>query len=272
MTSAGSPTWRTLSAYVDGELDAAAAAAVAEAAGNEPKVAEQIAKLYRLKGATHNAFAAPAEALGRLDLTGIPPRKTPWRKRAAVAAAIALVAVLAGAGWFFVKPQRTVLPPDLLATARTLHTDWLNAGDVQATDDPPATLIAALAQFRRLPVIPDLASAKLTIDHVTLSKRSKGDVLQIGYLGTHGCHLSLFVFANGAMPGTLVRVDIGTERAYGWQVDDFGYLLLAKGMDGNRLDLIAHKVEEATHTHAPFDNRTRQALEESKRKSTSCLA
>jgi anti-sigma factor RsiW len=269
--NSGSPTWRTLSAYVDGELDASGAAAVAEAAGTEPGVAAQIGLLFRLKGATHAALAAPPadfDLARLLEQKRRPRPRWPW----AAAAAMVLVALLTAGGWLWLRPQQSTLPPDLLATARSLHTDWLNSNASGSAGDRPATLIAALGRFRQLPEIPDLESAKLTIDRVIFAERPTGDVLQVGYRGTHGCHLSLFVFADEAMPQTLVRVDIGIERAYGWQVGRLGYMLFAKGMDGARFDLIAHKVEEGTRTHAPFDSRTRQALEESKRHSTSCLA
>lgn len=270
--SAKSPSWQSLSAYVDGELSASEAADVADAAGHEPTVAEQIAGLYRLKAATHAVFAAPQPGLSLAGL--LPQRKRRWpvAARAACAAAAVVLAVMLAAGWLWLRPSAAALPSDLLATARSLHTDWLNADEAGSAADAPATLFAALADFRQLPVVPDLESAKLTIDRVTLAERPSGNVLQVGYRGTHGCHLSLFIFANAAMPQTLSRVDIGVERAYGWQVGNLGYMLFAKGMDGARFDLIAHKVEEGTRTHAPFDNRTRQALEESKKHSASCIA
>ncbi len=271
MTGLSAPTWRTLSAYVDGELDASGAAAVADAAGTEPGVAAQIGLLFQLKGATHAALMPPPVDL---DVAGLLRRKRRSRTLLpkAAAAAIVLLVITAGVGWLSLRPQHSTLPPDLLVTARTLHTDWLNAEAAGNAADPPATLIAALARFRQLPVIPDLESAKLTIERVSLAERPGGQVLQVGYEGTHGCHLSLFVFADAAMPSTLIQLDIGNERAYGWQVGNLGYMLFAKGMDGQRLDLIAHKVEQGTRTHAPFDGRTRQALEDSKRQSASCAA
>ncbi len=64
----------------------------------------------------------------------------------------------------------------------------------------------------------------------------------------------------------------GGERAFGWQTNDLGYLLFATGMDGSRFDLIAQKVEQETRSHTPFDQRTREALAESKRTSAHCAA
>lgn len=265
------PDWQTLNAYVDGELDVDAAAAVAAAAGEDPAVAEQIAALYRLKGTVRETRpAAPA------DLDGLMPRPPWWRSRAvrAAAAAVVLIAVVAG-GWLSLRPHQASLPTDLLAIARELHVDWLHADSTAGQTNPRAamtTLIGALTQFRELPIIPDLESAKLTVDHVGFSTQSGRQVLQIGYLGTHGCHLSLFVFPGAKLPTTAVRLDRGNELAYGWQVEQLGYLLFALGMDHNRFDLIARKVEEETRTHAPFDSLTREALAESKRKSAACAA
>ena len=64
----------------------------------------------------------------------------------------------------------------------------------------------------------------------------------------------------------------GLEQAYGWQVDQLGYLLFAVGMDRARLAFIAREVEVATRSGIPFDDQTRQALAESKAKSASCVA
>jgi hypothetical protein len=269
------PEWQALSAYVDGELDATEGAAVAEIAGNHRAVAEQISVLYQLKGATHAALAAPAGDL--TDLLPKAPRRSRMMRTLQLAAALLVVAVLT-AGWFWFRPAEGALPPELLATARMLHTEWLHAQETGADEGKPATLVAALARFRHLPVVPDLESGKLFVDRVSFADHTSfagnkgGHVLQVGYRGLHGCHLSLFVFSDVKLPGALTRLDAGKDRFYGWQVHDLGYLLFAEGMDGNRFDLIARKVEEETRSRAPFDGTTRQALAESKRRSKSCAA
>lgn len=272
------PSWQTLNAYVDGALDAAAAAGVAEAAGNDPAIAAQIAGLYQLKGVSHAAFpAAPDE----LKAKALPRRRRRGHLAGIVAALLAVAAVLAGLwlGGFWsegerlgLRPEGGALPGDLVATARRLHGEWLASAEARA-DDPPATLITALSHFRQLPTVPDLESARLTVAQVRFADRDGAPVLQVGYLGHHGCHLSLFVFAApGHLPDRMVRLDSGLERAYGWQAGRLGYMLFARGMDSAMLDLIAHKVEGQTRTHALFDGPTREALADRKRNSARCAA
>ena len=265
------PDWQTLNAYVDGELDPRGAADVAKAAGEDMAVAEQIACLYQLKGVTAAAAPETPDDLAVL----LPPASSRWRPvigaMAAVAVLAALVAVVAVFG-----PSTRLKPPTLsvatLEQARGLHDAWLASEHADRTEAAPAVVLAALSQFEQVPVIPDLKSAQLYIERVAVEDRAGGHLLQIGYRGNHGCHLSLFVFARGDLPDQLVRRDNGPERAYGWQVDGLGYLLLAVGMDRGRFELIAEKVEAATHTRTPFDTPTRQALADSKAHSASCAA
>ncbi len=264
------PDWQTLSAYVDGELDARAAAAVAEAAGSDAVVADRIACLYQLKGVMP-AVSPPPPA----DLRDLLP-KPRRRPVAGIIAAAAVVILVIGVALFqavgTTPENSTRLPEPALAAARTLHMDWLATDNGPNAGAPPSLVLAAMSQFNQPPVIPDLTSSKLTIERVTVTDQPGSQVLQVGYRGNHGCHLSLFIFAKGDLPVRMVREDRGTERAYGWEVADLGYLLFAVGMDSARYDLIAHKVEEATRSGTTFDENTRQALAESKAKSASCAA
>ncbi len=259
------PDWTTLNAYVDGELEPRAAAAVADAAGRDAGVADQIALLYQLKGMTHGAGPeVPLELAGLM-----PKRRRVWR--AAIAAAVALVVATA----VILSLSMTHPPglsPELLATARALHADWLTADAANPAETPPVVLLSALSQFGQVPFVPDLESTELAVGLVTVADGPEGHVLQIGYRGNHGCHLSLFVFADNTLPKAAIRVAAGAERAYGWRVGDLGYLLFARGMDESRLALIAEKVEQATSAHTPLDSNAREQLAENKRASASCHA
>jgi len=261
------PDWQALNAYVDGELAAPKAASVAEAVGEDPAVERQVDALYRLKGATQGAFPTAPEGL-----VGAPSR-TECHRRAPLRSTVTALAIAAtlAALWFGLRPEPSTLPVGLLETARGLHAEWLDSSGDDAAN-PPATLIAALAHFRQLPAIPDLESARLTVVRVRFAERPNGPVLQVGYLGRHGCHLSLFVFSDASLPEIMVRSNSGPERAYGWRANDLGYLLFARGMDGDMLDLIARTVEQQTRTRAPFDGDTREALADQKRNSSSCTA
>ena len=262
------PDWPTLNAYVDGELDARMAGAVAEAAGSDATVADRITCLYQLKGVMRAVPPSAPDDLGDL----LP--KTRRRPVAGIIAAAAVVVLVIGVAVFQAlspAPELSArLPEQAVAAAGTLHRAWLATDNGPNGEAPPSLVLAAMSQFNQPPVIPDLTSSKLTIERVTVTDQSEGHVLQVGYRGNHGCHLSLFIFANGKLPSRMVQEDSGAERAYGWQVADLGYMLFAIGMDSARYDLIAHKVEEATRNGAPFDEKTRQALAESKAKSASC--
>ena len=261
------PDWKTLNAYVDGELDPAAAAAVADAAGADAAVADEIALLYRLKGITH--ALAPEAPADLADL--VPKRRRIWP--AALAACIAAAMVAGTALWVALATVRTpALPSDLLVTARDLHDKWLAADAHGPTNVPPAVLLTALTRFGQTPVVPDLESTALAIGLVTVAHGPDGPVLQVGYRGHHGCHLSLFVFPDARLPRTAALAATGKERAYGWRVHDLGYLLFAVGMDQTRLALIAEKVEQATRARAPLDAAARQQLAENKRASVTCHA
>ena len=261
------PDWTTLNAYVDGELDASAAAAVADAAGRDAAIASQIAALYKLKGVSHGLAPEPPGDLRTL----VPKRRVRWP--GAVAACIAAAVVIGAALWMTVPSQRTpALPMDLLTKARTLHAEWLAADARGTANAPPAVLLAALTKFGELPVVPDLRSTELTIDLVSVADGPSGRMLQVGYRGNHGCHLSLFALVDKRMPKAAVLVSAGDERAYGWRVGDLGYLLFAAGMDQDRLALIAANVEQATRAHAPLDAAAQQQLAENKLHSATCHA
>ncbi len=268
----GTPTWSTLSAYVDGELEADAAAAVADVAGRDGgATAETIALLYQLKGVTRAAAPALETVRELVDL--LPGSRRRWP--AALVAAAAAVLLVASATWVSLSLTATrapTLPSDVLATARSLHGQWLSFDDAKPSSAEPVVLLAALSEFGHAPIVPDLESTKLAIGLVTVAHGPRGPVLQIGYRGNHGCHLSLFVFANHELPNATVEVADGPDHAYGWRVDGLGYLLFAKGMDPTRLALIAEKVEAATRAHAPLDGKAREQLAENKRVSASCHA
>ena len=262
------PDWQALNAYVDGELSAADAAAVAEAAGEHRGVADEIALLYRLKGASHSSAGEIPADLHSL----LPARRRPRGALAALAVA-AVLALCVGLWTLHAFPDRPGLPAAALSTARLLHGEWLERDEGAASMDvPPARVLVALSAFGQAPVIPDLAATGLAIEHFTDRDTGDGRVLQIGFRGHHGCHLSMFVFGHGAMPHSAVRVVDGRELAYGWQVRDLGYLLFAVGMDPGRFDLISREVESATRANQPLTGEDRERLAQNRRQAASCKA
>ena len=261
------PAWRKLNAYVDAELDQRDAAEVACAAGRDPGVAEQISLLYHVKCGVHEAFSSAPPA----DLASLMP---PPKPRIALKAVAAAAAVVIAAGLFAFSVLRTDAPTgagqaEFMASARALHGQWLQHELSDRVDTPPVVL-AALTQFGRLPLVPDLESTGLSVALVSVADLSAGRVLQIGYRGHHGCHLSLFVVAGTSLSDAAIGDREALERSHAWQVDDMGYLLLARGMDTGRFTQIAEKVEHATRVGAPLDEEARQQLAENRLHSTSC--
>lgn len=264
------PDWQTLNAYVDGELDATTAAAVAEAAGDDAAVAEQIATLYQLKGVSHNvAPEAPADLMDLMPPVPASTRRTP----VSIAAAVAMLAIALASIWVsFERDSEQTIPAELLARAGSLHAQWLQSDVDAKMDTQPTVLLAALSGFGKVPFVPDLSSTTLSISRVTVDDSPDGQILHVGYRGTHGCHLSLFVFEGDAIPSTSQEAVQGSDLARGWRVNDLGYLLYARGMDRSRFQLISSTVEDATRKNTPLDNAAREQLAANKLHSRSCQA
>lgn len=260
------PDWRTLNAYVDGELDPEAAGRVAEAAGRDPSVAGQIAALYRLKGIARSAVAPSPPDL--MEGVAVPVR--PAVGRVAIGALVAALALGAGL-WFAPTPRTTpAVPPAVMRAARDLHEKWLVTGSPRATS--AAKMLAALSNFGSTPSIPDLRGTGLTIGFVASEKRAGHRVLQVGYRGRHGCRLSLFVFHDIGFARRSAEVVSGNILAYAWEARDLAYLLFAEGMDRNRFELIGREVARATRRGRPLDAREQTRLAQNRRESTSCKA
>lgn len=265
--SAPRPDWQTLNAYVDGELDSATAGRVAAAAGHDPAVASQIAALYRLKGSAHSAVPAPSGDL----MAGV---AAPRRRRGAVVLGALAAALLISAGLWLGHATRTGpgLPAAALEPARELHENWLASASALSRDTSATNMLAALSDFGSAPTIPDLAGTGLTVGFVANVRRSGHEILQVGYRGRHGCHLSMFVFHDLQLSEKAVEVAAGRTLAYGWEARDLGYLLFAEGMDRGRFDLIGREVEQATRAGRPLDRKDQTRLAENKRESASCKA
>lgn len=263
------PDWQTLNAYVDGELDGEVAASVVEAAARDAALANRLAALYRLKAAMPGAFAH--STIARDEATPKPISRWPRRLLPLAMAATIILAVGIGL-WFsqaFVggKP----LDPGTLDQARMLHETWLGGTSASETASP-GKVLAALHGFGRLPVIPDLQSTGLTIGLVKTTRLNGEPLLQVGYRGHNGCHLSLFVFGGEPLPRQVKTTKRGTELASAWRAGELGYLLFAEGMDESRFTLISQVVEHASRMGAPLDRSEQQLLVLNKQNSASCAA
>jgi anti-sigma factor RsiW len=244
------PDWQTLNAYVDGELAPAEAAAVAAALAREPELAARVASLSRLKA--WSSGLAPDSVPPPAFQPPVPARAP--RPLALAAGAAALLLALAVAWfWPFTAPPAEAW----LDKAVSAHLAWLE----QPADRGGAPIDAAL-EPSLTEGIPDLTEAHLTLVYVKLAPGSgAGHGLQLGYRGIHGCRVSLWiaeaVAGMGETPAALARQGVA---GYGWRVGATGFALLARGMDPDRLRLLAEVVARLTR-EAP-DEETRIALQQ----------
>lgn len=254
--------WEALNAYVDGELDPARTAEVAEQIAHDPALARQAAALTGMKAALAKPNDAPAFDFGSPATEG--RRRQHWLAIAASAAFILAAAA------FWVTQFNSPSTPTWLTAAATAHSSLA----VQQTDAPLyAEQVAAVAGFQ--PYIPDLVAAKLSLAAAApfpVSGSPGGLALQ--YTGTRGCRVTYVAFPGEdfALDESLAPIKTGALTGYGWRVGAIGYALLAQGMDPARLAVIAANVHAASRLHRPFDDAARTQLAQSRAESRACTA
>lgn len=266
MTANRPPSQESLNAYIDGELSAAEAAAVAQALATDRSLARTIATLSRLK-------AAVQEVVEPVDLAIPAPKTRPWRRLGLAACVVGAMVLTATA---LLAPWRAAPPPELVVQAWSIHDAWTHAGD-----RPPPPRVSSglvLATWSRLGPgahLPDLSAARLSLSRmapISLSAPS-GEAVHLGYRGTRGCQVSLLIISEGdGLPGSLAAFSEGARRGYAWRTDTHGYVLMAEGMDKDRLALLARFVHATSTEQTPFDEAMRSALRDSRERSAPCQA
>lgn len=260
------PSLEELNAYVDGELSAERAADVARYIARDPAIARQVAALARLRSVLPQVIDVPA-----LEIPA-EPRRHRFQMITLAAACVAVLLLVSGAAVYL--------------TERTAASPWLEAALVahDAWRLPPADRSGALGGVRLDAVVqenhpsgayvPDLSASKLSVVFVDANRKVLGrPSIVIGYAGTRGCKVTLLASVGASQETDEVRfLTLGGSSAYGWRSGEVDYLLIAKGMDRQRFDLIAKSVFRATKERSPFDEDTRLALLDSRRKSKPCMA
>jgi len=271
-----------LHAFVDGELGGAASAAFLRELSDNPALAHQVAELTALKASVQEACK---ELPGRMpDLDRIFAehdrqvrilKARHWRDwfaswqnvpgyAGAALVAIILVATLS-LGWFtypgFTRESR------LVAQAIERHHAWLQQ-PTRTAQNGRAELASFQAHAPNI-YVPDLAASKLRVATVTAFG---ADGVHVGYIGTRSCHLSLFIQpSDQAKAQALSENMVRDSRVFTWRANRLDYVLLAVGMDQNRLRLIAEDVFKASRLMQPFNQKTQMALLENRQKSQPCL-
>jgi len=242
------PDFETLNAYVDGELEPPAAAAVARAAAEDTDIAAQVAKLHAMKAAVRNAYDTPP------IITIYPSRPTLSRQVGGALAAGLAVAAVAGALWLGIAGfGQPAAPGKVFAAALGNHDHWT----AEPVKLQPIDVAAGFP-------LPDLLLSGLRVDVVETDVMLNGvPATHIGYVGHNGCHLSLYVLSMNDVVdvGNFVNDDL--LHAESWRIGNTTYLAIARRMDPVRFTTISHALRLATEEGIPLDRRVRTALAKS---------
>jgi anti-sigma factor RsiW len=222
------PSWQALNAYVDGALAPAETRHVEAAAAADPAVAAALAELGRAKRAT--------AALLELGLAGAPaapalqperPRRAGTRKHLWAAAAALLLVVAALALW------RSGSSGDETAAWLAQAQSRYHAQLASAAPAEPALLPAVLVG--QAPVF-DLGLAGLSL----VETESRDGAVYLGYQGSRGCRLGLWIAAAPAGLEAELRESLHEGLLLAtWRQGQLGYALLSQDMDPRRFTGIA---------------------------------
>ena len=257
------PAWEELNAYGAGELDPEAAARVARAVAADAETANAVAALARLKAVTPEVPGAQPE------ISIVRPRRLPLRR---IAASLAALVVVGGAALYAFWPTPSVDP--WMSAARAAHQGWAATKLADIERPSAAFFLTAARRMGPQAFIPDLTAAKLSVARIRHvpgdGQRAEG--LHVGYAGTRGCRISLWITPVGADgPGEgLSRVMENGGAVYSWNTRKFTYVLMAAGMEGSRFSLISRAAYRATRARAAPTSGMRSALRASREASAPC--
>ena len=256
-------TWDILNAYVDGELDRAMLAHVAAAAAHDAELAAKIATLARLKA----NFAEPDSTSFQAPLPALPfERPHRFARSAAIAACIASV-LFFGILTLRLFGQKT--PNDeWLSSALDAQRRWTSTLPENGYTDRSAVKIDAAIAARSI----DLADAGLKLVYAaTISPLAGNEITFLGYRGSHGCRIGLWIGAPQKSFGVAPEnFDVGEIQVRAWRHHSIGYALLSGGMDTIRFDHLAVALSQFTDPGHIGDDRVRASLAEVGQIGTSC--
>ena len=233
------PQFETLSAYVDSELPSPHREWLDRRIDNDHRLAREVAALRQMK--------AGVASLGKdVVLLQMPAHETgyrlPWRAAAAVAAAMLIIAV-AAAYWIAPPFLRHPAAPQSETTrqAVALYDNWVGGS---------ANLLSA-------PVVK--ASDSLSLDAAGLTLVSlrtdlviaEAPATQAGYLGHHGCRLSLFKIAKTDGNQAFEISTLGDLQTARWATASFMYVAVARKLDATRFAVLAGALRSMTGSREP---------------------
>lgn len=252
--------WETLSAYVDGALSSADRFRVEAQVERDAATRAQLEALYARKMALHERRAGG----------GAVRRWRAWPSFVVASLlAVAFVAVTA------LAPFRARYSDPLVAIVK-VHERWAEGGT--ATERVAGRLsTAALPRrsgFEGGVLVPELDSARLRLvrgEWVELSPL--GRTLHLGYAGTRGCRLSVFVSPAGkaALSDAPERTTLNGTRLTAWRTGDVAYRVAATGMATERYELLVDVIHQSARRQAQPGTATRELLAANRRESRPCL-
>ncbi|VVT25851.1 hypothetical protein [Rhizobium sp. EC-SD404] len=229
------PDFETLSAYVDGELDAQHAAAIAALAARDPAIASHLAKIHQLRSAVSRlssdvvVLPLPGSMQGRWGV-----RSSRW-----VAFAAAIACVVAGSlvtgPWLEFGEDSNAIGLESIISA---HDDWLRTGRGQL-------LSASLPESQTVDL---LAAAGLVQVHYDERQMIGGvDMTHSGFVGAKGCRLSLFRGSLAVKEAAITgEISDGDLHVASWTGGAFRYVVVARSMDEGRFALVVDALRQAT--------------------------
>lgn len=258
------PNYSEICAYVDGALDAGAAARVAYAAARDPETAAQIAQITKLKSVLPEIHA------GLVAVSEAPPRaRKPVRRLGAALAAgtlgIALVLGLLAAERLVRAPASATFVEAGLATHRAWSASAAGAGAGAGNDK----MVQSATINGRLFTAPDLSAARLALQTAEALGHDTHNILHFGYVGMRGCRLSLFVLLQADMLTPETTAPPGSRMA-AWHQKGIAYLAVADGMDEAHFQTIVAVLNQYSIEPAPLSPSTQTLLAESRLQSRPC--
>lgn len=243
-----------LNAYVDGELPADEAAALAQRAARAPALAARIAALHQMKAGVA-MLAGEAPPLPPPGAVRAPRRRWPALAVAGMAAAIASMAVVlamqfsgapgglqSGVSASLVRAVDVVATDAIADAALARHDEWVAGYRSRAGTLPAPGWLEA-----------PMHAAGLRLVHLaTVASGSGPDKLHHGFTGTRDCRLSLFEketpdASHGALHLLLEPALLRAE----WQVKGRRYTMLARDMNRERFTAIAAALHDVSGARAP---------------------
>lgn len=228
-----------LSAYVDGELPPDERSRLETRMVSDPGLSHRAVALRLMK--------AGVAGIGGDTLLVTVPAVSPYRRpMLAMATAVGLSLALAFAGgWAGALSlggrNQAATRPEALAQAVLLHDVWSRGA--QATAPKPASVTDGFEA-------PELAEAGLALASLNTEASIDGKpAIQVGYLGQHGCRLSLFRMGETRGDAAFrIKSDAGVQSA-DWADASFRYIVVARHLDLMRFTVLASALNEMT-THA----------------------